>query len=372
MPASLRDIRREMLVTQVNVDVLHIPLPRPRALPRSDDADARLSDLEAITVLLVQLATDTGVTGLGFGHTTARGRSLRAAVEDDIAPHVVDADPLRHERIHQRVPVDCPAVARAALDLALWDLKGKSANLPLSRLLGGVRDSVSVYAAETAWPWMSSDQILSIYEPLQARGVKRLRVAVGARDPERDAHRLQSVRERVGLDDWFGVSANHAYDASTALAMGRFLEEELDADWFEDPVAVGDAAGLARLADKLELPIAVGGSFDRSSDFARWTADTAAGVLRPDVMRLGGLTPALKVIALAESFARPVVPVLLPEVGVHLACGLPGVRAVDYVSWLEPLWMNPPTICDGQLAPPTGAGLGLILNPEAVERFRLA
>jgi L-alanine-DL-glutamate epimerase-like enolase superfamily enzyme len=361
-----------MLITEVKVELLRLPLPRPRGLPRSDDADAGKPVPDSVIVLLVQLATDAGLTGIGFGLTSASGRSLRAAVEDDLAPLVVGADPILHERIQERLPYESPAVARAAVDLALWDLRGKAIDMPLWRLLGGSRDAAPVHAAETAWPWMSGEQILSAYEPLQTRGVKGLRVAVGTRDPETDARRLQSVREHIGLDDWFGVSANHAYDSATALAMGRFLEEELDADWFEDPVANGDAAGVARLADKLELPVAVGGSFTRGSDFARWTADTAAGVLRPDVMRLGGLTPALKVIALAETFARPVVPVLLPEVGVHLACGLPGVRAVDYVSWLEPLWEKSPAISDGLMTPPTAAGLGLTLNPEAVAKFRLA
>jgi len=361
-----------MLISQVKVDLLRLPLARPRALPLSDAVDAGVPVPDSLTVLLVHLATDAGLTGLGFGYSMAPGRTLRAAVEDNLAPLVVGADPLEHERIYQRLPVDCPSVARAAVDLAVWDLKGKSAGMPLWRLFGGARDAAPVYAAETAWPWMNGEQILSAYEPFHARGVNGLRVAVGTRDPETDARRLQSVRDHVGLDDWFGVSANHAYDSATALAMGRFLEEELDADWFEDPVAAGDAAGLARLADKLELPVAMGGSFTRASDFARWTADTAAGVLRPDIMRLGGLTPVLKVIALAELFARPVVPVLSPEVGMHLACGLPGVRAVDFVSWLEPLWQHSPQIGDGLIQAPTGAGLGLTLNSEAVAKFRLA
>jgi len=65
------------------------------------------------------------------------------------------------------------------------------------------------------------------------------------------------------------------------------------------------------------------------------------------------------------------VPVLLPEVGVHLACGLAGVQAVDYVGWLEPLWTEPPRLADGRLAPPPGAGLGLELNPEAVAKVRV-
>src|SRR6266487_5528984 len=135
-----------MLITQVNVDLLRVPLPRPRALPRSDDADAGVPVPDAITVLLVQLATDAGLTGLGFGYTTAGGRSLRVAVEDDLTPLVMGADPLEHERIHQRLPFDCPSVARAAVDLAVWDLKGKAANLPLWRMLGGLRDSAPVYA----------------------------------------------------------------------------------------------------------------------------------------------------------------------------------------------------------------------------------
>jgi L-alanine-DL-glutamate epimerase-like enolase superfamily enzyme len=153
--------------------------------------------------------------------------------------------------------------------------------------------------------------------------------------------------------------------------MGRFLEEELDADWFEDPVPADDWAGLRRLAENLEVPVAAGGQFDRIADFTSWLANSAAGIIRPDVLRLGGLTPTLQVIAAATAFSRPVVPVLLPEVGVHLACGLPGVHAVDYVGWLEPLWQTPAVLADGTLTPPASAGLGLDLNPEAVARFRI-
>jgi muconate cycloisomerase len=120
----------------------------------------------------------------------------------------------------------------------------------------------------------------------------------------------------------------------------------------------------------LEVPIAAGGQFDRISDFTSWMAESSAGVIRPDVSQLGGLTPTLPVIAMATAFSRPVVPVLLPEVGVHLACGLPGVHAVDYVGWLEPLWQSPLMLRDGKLTPPAGPGLGLELNLEAIAKFR--
>jgi L-alanine-DL-glutamate epimerase-like enolase superfamily enzyme len=359
-----------MLITHVTVDLLGLPLPRPRALPRADDPDAGTPPSDTLTVLLVQLASDAGPGGLGFAY--AGGRALRAAVEDDLAPRLVGTDPLQHERLARRLPPEAPAAARAAVDLAVWDLKAKAAGLPLWQLLGGARDSAPAYAADTAAGWLSGGQVLSAYEPLQARGVKGLRVAVGGRDPERDARKLQQVRDHVGLDDWFGVTAHGAYDTGTALAMGRFLEEELDADWFEDPVPADDRAGLVRLAEKLELPVAAGGAFDRVADFTQWVAEAPAGVVRPDVLRLGGLTAALKVAAVAEAFHRPVVPVLLPEVGVHLACGLAAVRAVDYVGWLEPLWAEPPRLEEGRLAPPPGPGLGLELNPAAVVQYRVA
>src|SRR6516165_6692916 len=106
-----------MLITQVTVDLLRLPLPRPRTLPRLEDADPGAPASEAMTVLVVQLAADSGLCGLGFSYTTASGRPLRAAVEDDLAPVVIGADPVEHERVLQRLPFDSPAVARTAVDL---------------------------------------------------------------------------------------------------------------------------------------------------------------------------------------------------------------------------------------------------------------
>jgi L-alanine-DL-glutamate epimerase-like enolase superfamily enzyme len=95
-------------------------------------------------------------------------------------------------------------------------------------------------------------------------------------------------------------------------------------------------------------------------------------VVQPDVTRLGGLTGWLKVAALAEQYNRPISPHLLPEVGVHLACGLPGVTSVEYMPWLYPLFLNPPRIENGRLVPPALPGLGLELNPEAVAKYDAA
>ena len=92
-------------------------------------------------------------------------------------------------------------------------------------------------------------------------------------------------------------------------------------------------------------------------------------MVQPDVTRLGGMTAWLKVAALAEQHHRPLSPHLLPEIGVHLACGLPEVTSVEYMPWLFPLFTMPPQFEQGRLVPPPRPGLGLELNEEAVEKY---
>src|SRR5262249_13849492 len=153
---------------------------------------------------------------------------------------------------------------------------------------------------------------------------------------------------------WFAVSVESPFGYETALPMARFIEEEIGADWFEDSLADDDLAGYAALAARIDTPLATGGACTSVAQFTRLLSARAPLTLRPDVIRLGGLTPLLKVAALAESYHRPVVPRVAPEIGVHLACGLPAVHAVEYVAWLAPLWREPLALVDGNLWAPEG------------------
>jgi L-talarate/galactarate dehydratase len=363
-----------MRITRIDHHLLHVPLSRPRSSP----AEAAAGRLNHLVVLLAHLDTDAGLRGLGFAYALqGSGRALLAVAEDDLPPVVMGEDPLDHERLAARAYWRLQTVGRrglvaqaySAIDLALWDLKGKAAGLPLYKLLGGARESAPAYGSDTAWLWMSPEQILDASRPYLDQGLMGIKVKVGA-DPEADADRLTRIREGLGDDAWLAVDANERYDFGTALAMGHFFEDEIGADWFEEPIACEDVAGHARLKARLEIPIAAGEMLFGADEFAAYLEQGALDVVQPDVTRLGGLTAWLKVAALAERHHRPLSPHLLPEVGVHLCCGLPAVTSVEYMPWLWPLWQEPPRLVEGKLVPPARPGLGLEVNPEAVGKYQ--
>jgi L-alanine-DL-glutamate epimerase-like enolase superfamily enzyme len=365
-----------MRITRIDTQLLHVPLSRPRASP----AEAAAGRLNHIAVLLAEIETDAGLRGLGFAYVLqSSGRALLAVAVDDLTPLLLGEDPLDHLRLEAKVYWRLQTVGRSGLvqqaysafDLALWDLKGKAAGLPLYKLLGGAREAALAYGSDTAWLWMSVEEIVDASQPYLDQGMMGIKVKVGA-NPEDDADRLTRLREAWGDDVWLAVDANERYDYATALAMGHFFEEEVGADWFEEPILCEDVTGHARLASKLEVPLAAGEMLFTRQEFESYVAAGALAVLQPDVTRLGGLTGWLKVAALAEQHNLPLSPHLLPEVGVHLACGLPGVNSVEYMPWLYPLFTAPPALEGGRLVPPARPGLGLELDPDAVARYRVS
>ena len=357
-----------MRLTRILPTLLRLPRERSVALPLVGRPVAPTP----LSVLLIQLDTDAGVSGLGFGCFAEGGRSLVAAIEDDLTPLVVGENALNHERLWAKSRTLESAAARqayAAVDLALWDLKAKAAGLPLWRMLGGVRESAKCFTAETAMPGLTTDEIINRARSAKDQGISGLRVNLPGIDPKAESDLLVAVHDSVGEDVWYAVTIERPYDYETALPMGRFIEEEIGADWLEDPLADDDLAGYARLGSRIDTPLATGGRFTSPAQFLRLLESGATTILRPDVIRLGGLTPWLKVAALAELHRRPIVPHLLPEVAVHLACGLPGVQAVEYVAWLAPIFVEPLRIENGNVIPPLKPGLGLELNGDAVKKY---
>jgi L-alanine-DL-glutamate epimerase-like enolase superfamily enzyme len=366
-----------MRITQLESQLLRLPLARPITSPSQPDRNGRL---DHIFMLIVYVDTDAGHRGLGFALALqGGGRALKVLADDDLAPLLIGEDPLDHERLAGKIYWRLQSIGRrglvaqaySAVDVALWDIKGKVAGLPLYKLLGGARESAPAYGSDTGWLWMSPEEILQASRPYLDQGLMGIKVKVGSSDPETDAERVTRIRDAFGEDAWLAVDANQRYDYATALSMGHFFEEEMGVDWFEEPISCEDIAGHARLADKLEVPIALGETLFGLDEMRAYLERGAVDVLQPDVTRVGGLTPFLKIAALAETYHRRLAPHLLPEIAVHLACGLPQVTTVEYMPWLFPAFLEPPAIVQGKIVPPKRPGLGLDINPDTVEKYRV-
>src|SRR5665213_1259025 len=218
-----------MLITRVDSRIFHIPLSRPRA----SSLEAAAGRLHYIVALVVEVHTDDGLIGLGFAYALqSSGRALLAVAEDDLTLLVVGENPLDHERIGSKVYWRMQTVGRrglvaqadSAFDVALWDLKGKAANLPIHKLLGGARDSAEAYGSDSAWLWMSVDEILDASRMYVDQGMG-IKIKIGA-NPDEDSDRVGRLAEELGEDVWLAVDANERYDYETALRMARYFEQE--------------------------------------------------------------------------------------------------------------------------------------------------
>lgn len=364
-----------MRITQLDHHHLRLPLPKQRiSLLESEQPRTETIDFVAVT-----LHTDSGLHGLGFTTCISGASVLTSLIEKEILPLVVGEDPFLNERLFARAQNrfrnigfgGLVARAYAAVDIAVWDLKAKAANLPLHQLLGGSRISTSVYLTDVASPGQDPAQTLKTACPLIDAGVLGVLVEVGGGNIQIDADRVQQIRDGIGENAWLGISAEGRYDLGTALAMAHFYEEDVGIDRYEFPLPADDVTGYRRLAERMEVPLALGSTFAARDDFRRVLEEGSIRVLRPDLLRLGGLTPFLKIAALAEAYPVRVTPYRLPELGVHLACGLQNVDAVEYTNVLAGAFRDALAIENGKITPSAKPGHGLELCPTALQRYTL-
>jgi L-alanine-DL-glutamate epimerase-like enolase superfamily enzyme len=332
------------------------------------------------SLVVVRVHTDENHVGLGFTTAPVAGAAMVNLIDKELGPLVVGENPNDCERHLSRAQakfrtagwVGLAARAYSAVDIALWDLRAKASNLPLFRLLGGARSSASCFAGDLAPIGSDAAQTIKTAKPLVDQGVLGVAIDVGGGDMQLDADRVQQIRDGLDESAWLGISVEGRYDLGTALAMAHFYEEDVGIDWIEFPIPIEDRSGYQRLAERMEVPLALGSSFDNRDDFRRLLERGEVRVLRPDLLRLGGITPFLKVAALAEAFQVTVVPYRLPEIAVHLACGLPNVPMAEWGSWCASAFETPLVPKKGKLIPPDIAGHGITLNEESLANNRIA
>ena len=268
---------------------------------------------------IVEVETDAGITGWGecFGPGTV-ALANRTIVEQVIQPMVLGANPLDRDVIWHKVynllrdhgQKGMPLQALSGVDIALWDIAGKVAGLPLHTLIGGAhRESVPVYGygmmLRREDPASLAARFADEAAAIKEMGYVATKMKVGL-GPKQDAALAEAVRLGIGDGFDFMVDANHCYTTADAFYVGHALEE-LGAYWFEEPVAPEDIAGYAALRQGLRVNIAGG-----EAEYSRWgwralLEGRGLDIAQPEVCALGGISEYLRVLALCHAHFTPVV-----------------------------------------------------------------
>lgn len=346
----------------------------PLATPISDAKvlTGRQKPMTEVALLFVELRTEDGRDSLGLSYAKRAGGPGLFAHASEIAPVLIGEDPSDIQRLWTKLCWAGASVGRsglavqaiAAFDVALWDLKARRANLPLAKLLGAHRDSVACYNTSGGFLHTPIDQLVENAAASRARGIGGIKLKVGQPDRKLDIKRVEAVRERLGDDAPIMVDANQQWDRPTAQRMCRTFES-FDLVWIEEPLDAYDHEGHAALAAQFDTPIATGEMLTSAAEHGELIRHRAADYLMPDGPRVGGITPFLKIAALAEHAGLMLAPHFAMELHVHLAAAFASEPWVEHFDWLEPLFNERLEIAGGRMRVPTRPGLGLSLSEQA-------
>ncbi|MEP2120317.1 MAG: mandelate racemase/muconate lactonizing enzyme family protein [Bauldia litoralis] len=367
-----------MKITSVEPFILHVPLNRSSI---SDSSHT----ITHWGVVGVKLTGDDGTQGFGFTGTHAHlasDRLITSCIRDCYAELLVGEDALDTTRLWLKLArypalqwvgrAGITQLALAAVDIALWDLRAKKADVPLWKLLGGATSPrLEAYNTDIGWLSIPVDQLVDgSLRAVEVDGYRRLKLKVGSDDIMTDLDRIAKVREAVGPAVTIAVDGNGKWDLPTCQ---RFCARAADLDlfWFEEPLWYDDIAGHAALARSTPIPIALGEQLYSADAFNAFLDAGAVHYVQPDVTRLGGISEYITVAEAAHARRLPVVPHVgdMGQVHVHLAVWHPATTMLEYIPWIMDCFVEPIAVEAGAYLRPQMPGAGATLTEDAIARF---
>jgi L-alanine-DL-glutamate epimerase-like enolase superfamily enzyme len=356
--------------------------------------------------LLVEVETDSGIVGIG--EAGLGGGATATVIEKDLAPLLVGEDPLLIEGLWQKMFMRTRQYGRrgvvmqaiSGIDIALWDIAGKVARLPVYKLLGACRDRVEAYASGGFYQaGKSAADLAGEAEGYRARGFKGMKMKIGRNpstqthlrqvlgnssfcevDPSEDLARVAAVRQALGPQAKLMVDVNCAWSPAFAIEMGRAMEP-YHLYWIEEPVETDDIEGSARVADALATPIAGYETELGLYGFRELIRRGAVDIVQLDIAWSGGFSEGRRIAAYAQAHHRMVAPhafagAVLLVASLHFAAAMPNALVLEWDQnpngvrdelLKQPLKLE----SDGTIRLPERPGLGIELDRAAIDRYRV-
>jgi L-alanine-DL-glutamate epimerase-like enolase superfamily enzyme len=385
-----------MKITRVHGTWCHVPIPYER---QHVSDFGRVASFDSV---IIRVETDAGITGWGEAKagvgSAAACAGLAAIVNMDMAPLLLGQDPRDISRLWDvmyNTPREGYALAEghvfpqlgrrglnisaiAGIDVALWDILGKSLNAPVWRLLGGRRAERMAAYASGGWADAAGigAQLRGYCEKGGFRAVK-MRVGIMDGSPAASAVRVRAARAALGPDIKLMADAHGTWTVAEAKAFCRMVEDQ-DLFWFEEPVTADDKQGLAEVRRSSAVPISTGESEFTRHDFREIAELRGADVLQPDLAIAGGITEGVRIGAIASAFNLRLAPHLWSgapafAAGLHLAASQSAGFILEYSLGHNPMLHDLVDerfpVEDGMLTIPDRPGLGITIREDFLQTY---
>ncbi len=360
--------KKEMKITGVETDLLKPP-------PGEPIYDA-LQTLDVDTgKVVLRIRTDAGITGWAsssFGNRGEGARVVQSIIENEVKPVVMGKDPAFPRGIRAELwkamnyhgVTGVGQFAMAATDIALWDILGKNAGLPVYKMLGAYRDRMPVYSM-CGW-YYDNDGDLTRFKRQVAeaveQGYKAVKIKVGKYSLDDDVRRIRLALDVIGKDRRLMVDANQVFDRKEALRRGR-VYQEMGCFWYEEPLPPHDMEGFAILAEALDLRIATGENLNTKYAFAELIAKRGADIVQPDNRRAGGVSEWMEIAAIADGYGVEVASHGGGETNLNMLLAMPNAIYMETG--------GPVKMVDGEVAAPELPGMSSEVSAEEIRKYKV-